>query len=75
MTTFITITKLSQTTDGQYCYVAYHPEMESCLAQGRTPKEARRALSEMTDQAMEYLRETGQPVPPPQKITAEMTID
>jgi predicted RNase H-like HicB family nuclease len=75
MTTFITITKLSQTTDGQYCYVAYHPEMESCLAQGRTPKEARRELSEITERVIEHLTATGQPVPQPQKITAEMTID
>ncbi len=28
------------TTDGEFCYMAYHPELEGCMPHGDTPEEA-----------------------------------
>jgi predicted RNase H-like HicB family nuclease len=60
-----TIIKLSSTTDGQQCYVAYHPEIPNCMSQGETPGEAQANLQEATEMCLEHLASNGLPIPEP----------
>lgn len=62
---FITIVRLQETTSDERCYVAYHPELPSCLSQGETPEEAEANLSEATEMAIEHLLAHGLPIPRP----------
>ena len=60
-----TIVKLSSTTDGQPCYVAYHPEIPDCMSQGNTPDQAEANLEEATQMCLDHLRANGLPIPEP----------
>ena len=50
-------------------YVAYHPEMPRCVAQGTTADEAQAILSEVVVEHIEYLLTNGLPVPDPTPVT------
>lgn len=53
------------TTDGQPCYVAYHPELEGCMSHGATREEALRNLREATELYISTLLEKGIDFPLP----------
>ena len=63
--TFITIIRLQETTTEGRCYIAYHPELPSCLSQGDTPEEAEANLAEATEMVVEHLLANGLPIPKP----------
>ncbi len=50
---------------GRPCYVAYHPELPGCMAQGDTIIEAQRELDEVRALYLAHLAEHGLPVPLP----------
>lgn len=50
-------------------YVAYHPEIPRCVAQGLTADEAQELLAEVFVEHVEYLLEHGLPVPDPTPVT------
>lgn len=58
------------TFDGQddYCYVAYHPELRGCMAQGRTVQEAVNELNDARADWMSFQLEDRLPVPPPKSF-------
>jgi len=51
--------------DGVLCYVAYHPELPGCMAQGRTPLEAVVSLQEAREMCLAGLLRHNQPIPEP----------
>lgn len=65
---FITIIRLQETTVDGRCYIAYHPELPSCLSQGDTPEEAEANLAEATEMAIEHLLAHGLPIPKPYSL-------
>ncbi|MBA3944949.1 MAG: type II toxin-antitoxin system HicB family antitoxin [Herpetosiphonaceae bacterium] len=51
--------------DGAVCYIARHPELRGCMAQGKTPDEA---VADLDDALYDYitaLLEEGIPIPLP----------
>ena len=63
---YITITHKA----GDSLFVAYHPELPSVFAQGRTPEEAEAHLGEATQIAMAHLAENDLPIPPAMTMEA-----
>lgn len=53
------------TTDGETVYVASHPELPGCMAQGITTREAEENLSEATFEYILTMLEDGLAVPDP----------
>lgn len=64
-----------KTTDGDYMYLARNPELEGCMAQGETPKEAEDYLAEFRVDYIEFLLERGQPIPEPEIHTFGRSIN
>jgi predicted RNase H-like HicB family nuclease len=56
-----------ETTDGEQCYLASHPELQGCMSHGRTIDEAVRNLDAARDLYVTTLQQLGQPIPPPPK--------
>jgi predicted RNase H-like HicB family nuclease len=54
--------------EGNLFYVATHPELKGCTAQGETPEEAIHALEEARALYLEALQRAGIEPPPPGKI-------
>jgi predicted RNase H-like HicB family nuclease len=54
-----------QTTDEDYIFVAVTPELEGCMAQGETLREARENLRQFRVNYIEHLLEHNLPVPSP----------
>jgi len=67
MPKYVTIVQLHEATDGSQCYVAYHPELPTCVSQGDTPEEAEANLVEATQLALEHLASSGLEIPPPMR--------
>jgi predicted RNase H-like HicB family nuclease len=61
-------------TDGDYIYLARNPELEGCMAQGLTEKEALENLSEIRIEHIEHLLEFHLPIPIPNHAIASSTI-
>ncbi len=61
-----------QTTDGEPCYRAQHPELPGCMSHGSTPEEAIEGLGEARKLYIETLLQMAQPVPKPAR-TATVT--
>jgi len=55
----------SKTTEGEFCYIAFHPELVGCMSHGDTPQEAMDNLSEAKSLYIKTLLEKGQSIPPP----------
>lgn len=53
------------TTDGAQIFVARHPELPGCMAQGETPEDANSALAEARELYLDSLLEDGIEPPPP----------
>jgi len=66
---YITIIRLGETTDGNYCYVAFHPELPGCMSQGETPEEAEENLREATEMVIRHLVSNHLQVPDPASLT------
>ena len=49
-------------------YVAYHPELAGCRAQGATPAEALNALAKAREMMLTHLRAMKLPVPKPRPM-------
>jgi predicted RNase H-like HicB family nuclease len=60
---YLTVIRLEQTTDGGYCYIAFHPELPGCMSQGDTPEEAEANLAEARQMVIEHLLANGLSVP------------
>jgi predicted RNase H-like HicB family nuclease len=60
---YTTLTVLAETTDGDWCYIATHPELPGCFAQGETPEEARADLEYARADYIASLKEDGVPIP------------
>lgn len=67
---YSTVVRLEETTDGGYCYIAYHPEFPSAMSQGDTAAEAKENLIEATEMAIEHLIEYNLPIPQPMPLGA-----
>ena len=56
------------TTNGEPCFLAYHPELEGCMSHGATSDEALSNLEEVTELYIAALAEEGIPIPEPQGV-------
>ncbi len=56
---------VSDECDGTLCYMASHPELYGCMAQGNTPEEALANLSVARADYIAALREAGREIPLP----------
>lgn len=54
-----------ETTDGEPCYLASHPELHGCMSHGRTIAEAVTNLHSARELFLATLEEIGQPIPSP----------
>ncbi|QOJ34042.1 MAG: type II toxin-antitoxin system HicB family antitoxin [Nitrospira sp.] len=61
-----------QTTEGESCYLAYHPELEGCMSHGTTIIEALQGLDEARQLYLKTLLELGEPIPAPAEDTASV---
>ena len=61
---YTTIVQLATAPEGLY-YIASHPEIENCFSDGQTVAEALANLEEVTQMALEHLREHHLPIPTP----------
>lgn len=68
---YVTIVVEDEDTARCPCFIAFHPELEGCLAQGRTASEAIENLKEASDLYVESLREDGLDIPPPQTTVTQ----
>ena len=64
---YVTIVQREETTHGDPCYVARHPELQNCMGQGDTSAAAVEDLREATEMVIQHLIAHGLPVPAPQK--------
>jgi len=48
-----------ETTDGKACYLASHPELDGCMAQGETLEDARENLRDAKELYIETLFKKG----------------
>ena len=62
---YFTIVRREETTDGKYCYIAFHPEFPNSLSQGETVKEAEENLVEATELTIAHLEASNLPIPMP----------
>lgn len=72
---YTTIVWRDELTTGGSVYIARHPELPGCFAQGDTPEQARRLLNDVRADYLDHLRATGQPVPVPGATWPRMAFD
>lgn len=65
---YFTIVFLDKTTDDESIYVAVHPELDGCVAQGDTVEEARENLNLVRRDYILHLLEHNLPVPGPASV-------
>ncbi len=65
---YVTIISLEKLSDGSSVYFAFHPELPGCMTDGQSPEEARANLDEARRVCLEYLRESGLPIPEPKPL-------
>jgi predicted RNase H-like HicB family nuclease len=64
------ITFRNPTSEGDgYIYIAFHPELDGCIAQGQTLVEAKAFLDEIRLDYMEHLLEYNLPIPEPNRLS------
>ena len=63
---YTTIVFRDETTDGEPIYVALHPDLPGCVAQGDTPVLARQALDEVRAMYLAHWQDTGLSAPLPE---------
>jgi predicted RNase H-like HicB family nuclease len=57
-----------ETTDGEPCYLASHPELQGCMSHGRTINEAVANLDAARNLYVTTLQQLGQPITQPTQI-------
>jgi predicted RNase H-like HicB family nuclease len=57
-----------ETTDGEPCYLATHPDLPGCMSHGATLDEALRNLADARQAYIQSLLEDGVPVPEPTMV-------
>jgi predicted RNase H-like HicB family nuclease len=63
---YTVITFRDRLSDGDdYVYIAFHPELDGCMAQGETLAEAKAFLNEIRLDYIEHLLEHNLPIPQP----------
>lgn len=75
MIDYLTAIKLDETTDGQTCFVAWHPELPGCMAQGLTMDEAEKNLTDARELVIEHLYSDGLPIPKPMGKDGHWIVD
>ena len=50
---------------------AYAPDLPGCIATGGTIKEAKRNMTEAIEAHLQFMRETGDPIPEPTAVVAD----
>ena len=71
---YTTIVWRADTTDGDYIYLAHHPELPGCCAQGDTPDEARAALDEVRAAYLAHLAAHKLPAPEAARMRSGDTV-
>lgn len=61
--TYAVVMWLAETTTGGTVYIARHPELSGCFAQGDTPEAARSALDEVREMYLAHLAAHKLPAP------------
>jgi predicted RNase H-like HicB family nuclease len=70
---YTTIVFRDRVSEGDgYVYIAFHPELDGCMAQGQTLVEAKDFLDEIRLDYMEHLLEYNLPIPRPNRVTSEL---
>lgn len=72
--TYAVVTWRADTTGGDYIYLARHPELPGCCAQGDTPDEARAALDEVRAAYLAHLAAHKLPAPEPLVMRSGDTV-
>lgn len=72
--TYAVVTWLAETTTGGAVYLAHHPELPGCCAQGDTPDEARVALDEVRAAYLAHLAAHKLPAPEPLVMRSGDTV-
>jgi predicted RNase H-like HicB family nuclease len=65
---YVTIVQLQETTEGDYCYIAFHPELPNVISQAGTAEEAKENLVEATELTIAHLVSNGLPIPEPMSL-------
>lgn len=69
---YFTVVNREKTEDGEYYYVATHPDLPGCVADGETPEETKQELAKARVDFFYFLLEDNLSVPEPK--THEVTI-
>ena len=74
MTSYSTVVVPDVTTEGEPCYLAYHPELEGCMSHGYTPDEASDNLREARELYLATIAEMGVEAPVPIGLSLRWTV-
>jgi predicted RNase H-like HicB family nuclease len=55
-------------------YAAYVPDLEGCMATGKTVEDAERLIREAIELHLRAMREVGEPIPEPTSLAREIEI-
>ena len=61
--------------NGEVCFVAECADLPGCITQGKSPDEAIRNLREARKELIDTLLKRGLPIPEPQPLVAQYTIE
>ncbi len=53
---------------------AYAPDLPGCIATGKTIEETKRNMTEAIKAHLEFVRETGDPIPEPTAVVDSVTV-
>lgn len=62
---YLAVVRREPRTDGSLTWLAYHPDLPGCMADGDTPEEALANLTEARAMVLRHLRQHGLEPPPP----------
>ena len=72
---YLTQVLRDKTTDGEYIYLAHHPELEGCMAQGITQEEAVDNLNDVRVEYIEHLLDHNLQIPDPLTTTTTAAME
>jgi predicted RNase H-like HicB family nuclease len=55
-------------------YAAYVPDLDGCIATGKTVEDAERLIREAIELHLRVMREVGEPIPEPTSLAREIEI-
>lgn len=68
---YVTVVFLEQSTS---LYVAFHPELNGCIAQGETRNEALDNLNSFRPEYLNHLKKHNLPIPTPLNLAVERLV-